>query len=507
MSEMANIAGEVQENSEVLNLRVSPTLVAVEPGPERLGSRNPTIFFLFVDLSLVLVSAYLATYSRWWLATANGNSLSEISNGRHLSFAVLYAGLVILSCLAYHVYSTNELRAARQEQLALLKAVGTATLLVAAFIYLSGIKTISRVVVAETVVFSTIAMTGWRFWRWKRVLDGLDCRNVLIVGAGAVERDLERHFSQNPWLGFAVKGYLDRREDSTRAHYPERRSHRNDLRMLGSVRDLARVARSNFVDELFITTPENRELVKRLIFDARCSGIDARVIPDLYDGLGSKAPIEYLGHVPIMSFCHQSVPTVGLLIKRCIDMIVAIIALIVLLPILLVTALVVKFSSPGPILYRSTRVGKKGRDFICYKFRTMVANAEQLRDSLHHLNEREDILFKITNDPRITPIGRFLRKYSIDELPQFLNVLRGDMSLVGPRPPVPSEYRQYALEHLRRLDVVPGITGLWQVAARTDPSFHSYIALDLQYVDNWTVWLDCKILVRTIAVVFAGTGQ
>jgi lipopolysaccharide/colanic/teichoic acid biosynthesis glycosyltransferase len=167
----------------------------------------------------------------------------------------------------------------------------------------------------------------------------------------------------------------------------------------------------------------------------------------------------------------------------------------------------VKFSSPGPILYRSTRVGKKGRDFICYKFRTMVANAEQLRDSLHHLNEREDILFKITNDPRITPIGRFLRKYSIDELPQFLNVLRGDMSLVGPRPPVPSEYRQYALEHLRRLDVVPGITGLWQVAARTDPSFHSYIALDLQYVDNWTVWLDCKILVRTIAVVFAGTGQ
>jgi hypothetical protein len=126
VSEMANIAGEVQENSEVLNLRVSPTLVAVEPGPERLGSRNPTIFFLFVDLSLVLVSAYLATYSRWWLATANGNSLSEISNGRHLSFAVLYAGLVILSCLAYHVYSTNELRAARQEQLALLKAVGTA---------------------------------------------------------------------------------------------------------------------------------------------------------------------------------------------------------------------------------------------------------------------------------------------------------------------------------------------------------------------------------------------
>jgi len=174
---------------------------------------------------------------------------------------------------------------------------------------------------------------------------------------------------------------------------------------------------------------------------------------------------------------------------------------------LLLVALLVKISSPGPILYRSTRVGKKGRNFICYKFRTMVANAEELRDSLHHLNEREDILFKISNDPRMTPLGRFLRKYSIDELPQFLNVLKGDMSLVGPRPPVPSEYRQYALEHLRRLDVLPGITGLWQVAARKNPSFQSYIALDTQYVNNWSVWLDCKILLRTIAVVLAGTGQ
>ncbi len=137
----------------------------------------------------------------------------------------------------------------------------------------------------------------------------------------------------------------------------------------------------------------------------------------------------------------------------------------------------------------------------------MVQNADELRDSLHHLNEREEILFKISNDPRITPVGRFLRKYSIDELPQLVNVLRGDMSLVGPRPPVPSEYEQYALEHLRRLDVVPGITGLWQVASRRDPSFQNYITLDTQYVNNWSLWLDCKILVKTVAVVFAGTGQ
>jgi lipopolysaccharide/colanic/teichoic acid biosynthesis glycosyltransferase len=137
----------------------------------------------------------------------------------------------------------------------------------------------------------------------------------------------------------------------------------------------------------------------------------------------------------------------------------------------------------------------------------MVVDADRKRAEIMHLNEREGILFKITNDPRITPIGRILRKYSLDELPQFLNVLKGDMSIVGPRPPIGSEVRQYKLDHLRRLDVMPGITGLWQVYARQDPSFDSYISLDLAYVENWNIWLDLKIILRTITVVFAGTGS
>jgi exopolysaccharide biosynthesis polyprenyl glycosylphosphotransferase len=499
-------SGEVQN---ALNLRVSSaSAMAVESRKGTKSSRHdPTIFFLAVDLLLVTASACLATFSRFPMSAANWGLLNEVNVVKHFGFLGLYAGSLMLSCHAYKVYSAKEIRSTRHEQSAVLKAVAMATLLVAAFIYLSGVKIISRVVVGETVVLSTIAMMGWRLLRRQRIIEGLNCRNVLIVSAGPMGRDLERHFSQNPHLGFTVKGYLDRRQDGARSQHPERRSARNDLKILGSIRDFARVARSNFIDEIFITSPENRELVKHLIFEARRSGIDARIIPDLYDGLASAAPIEYLGHIPIMSVCHQSVPTVGLGMKRCIDILVAMIALIFLFPGLLLVALLVKISSPGPILYRSTRVGKKGINFICYKFRTMVDNAEELRDSLHHLNEREDILFKISNDPRITSVGRFLRKYSIDELPQFLNVLKGDMSLVGPRPPVPSEYKQYALEHLRRLDVLPGITGLWQVAARKNPSFQSYIALDTHYVNNWSVWLDCKILLRTIAVVLAGTGQ
>jgi lipopolysaccharide/colanic/teichoic acid biosynthesis glycosyltransferase len=173
----------------------------------------------------------------------------------------------------------------------------------------------------------------------------------------------------------------------------------------------------------------------------------------------------------------------------------------------LAIAIAIRMDSEGPIFYRASRIGRKGRTFSCFKFRTMVANADKMREQLSHMNERDSVLFKIANDPRITRVGRWLRKYSLDELPQFYNVLLGDMSLVGPRPPIAHEVEQYDLSHLRRLNVLPGITGLWQVEARQDPSFDSYISLDTAYVENWSLWLDMKILARTISVVFAGTGS
>jgi lipopolysaccharide/colanic/teichoic acid biosynthesis glycosyltransferase len=181
--------------------------------------------------------------------------------------------------------------------------------------------------------------------------------------------------------------------------------------------------------------------------------------------------------------------------------------LVVLSPGLLAIAAAIKFESPGPALYCSERIGKKGRVFRCIKFRTMIRDAEKRRANVLHMNERTGVLFKIKKDPRVTRLGRVLRKYSLDELPQFFNVLVGDMSVVGPRPPIASEVREYELRQLKRLDVTPGITGLWQVQGRQDPSFDSYISLDLAYIENWSIWLDFKIIVRTIGVVFAGTGS
>ena len=236
-------------------------------------------------------------------------------------------------------------------------------------------------------------------------------------------------------------------------------------------------------------------------------GVDLRVVPDMYDGLAWNSPIEYIGQFPTIPLHCGHVPEMSLMFKRGLDIVLSSLVLIVFAPLLLAVAIAIKLDSPGPIFYSSERIGKKGRVFRCTKFRTMVRDADQKRADIMHMNERDGVLFKISNDPRITKLGRFLRKYSLDELPQFVNVLRGDMSVVGPRPPIGSEVKEYKLSHLRRLDVTPGITGLWQVQGRQDPSFDSYISLDVTYIENWSLWLDIKIIVRTVAVVLAGTGS
>jgi exopolysaccharide biosynthesis polyprenyl glycosylphosphotransferase len=265
-------------------------------------------------------------------------------------------------------------------------------------------------------------------------------------------------------------------------------------------------ARKQFVDEIFFTAPCDRAVVLDTLAQARTQGVDVSVVLDLYNGLPS-TPIEYIGQFPTIPLHSRHVPELALLLKRIVDVVFSSLALILLSPILLAIAVAIKLDSSGPIFYFSERIGKKGRVFRCTKFRTMVRDAEKRRSDLMNMNERDGILFKISNDPRITRLGHFLRRYSLDELPQFLNVLCGDMSIVGPRPPIGSEVQEYQLSDLRRLDVIPGITGLWQVNARKDPSFDSYISLDVAYINNWSLWLDMKIIVRTIAVVFAGTGS
>ncbi len=463
------------------------------------------IAYTLIDVCCIVVNGALAFSLRFSPADLRRFFVSgrlAITANQLLSpyggFLFLYVALILLFCQWQSLYRTLRTRSAQEESFAVLKAVSFATLVLTAFIYLSGVKIVSRLIVATCLLLNVVTMSIWRYVKRRivirRVEQGIGARNVLIVGAGRVGQALARQFEENKHLGYRFKGFLDG-------------NHSGDARMLGKIEDLSRVARAEFVDEVFITIPSERELVKRIAIEARQHRLDVKVLPDLYDGLGWHAPIRHIGDFPVMDLHWQPIPVLGLFIKRVFDVVASSFSLIICGPVLAVFAVWIKLDSPGPVFYRARRVGKKGRVFTCYKLRTMLANAEEMKDSLRHRNERQGPFFKINNDPRITRLGKFLRKYSLDELPQFWNVLRGDMSLVGPRPHPVDDYERYTLEHLRRLDVKPGITGLWQVTARQDPSFETNMKLDIQYFENWNFWKDVRILLLTIPVVCSGKGR
>jgi len=383
------------------------------------------------------------------------------------------------------------------------QACFTSGLLLTGALYLLHANMVPRTVVLMTLCLVTILLgirrIGYRILLFRRFDRGVGPRNVLIVGTGPEAHALRHHIESIRHLGYSFKGFID---------FPGAPSRISTASgdVVGTLDTLFQNARKQFVDEIFFTTHCERGIVQNVLEQARIHGVDLRVVPDMYDGLAWNSPIEYIGQFPTIPLHCGNVPEIGLVFKRFFDILFSLGVLLILSPILLAIAIAIKLDSPGPVFYSSERIGKKGVVFRCTKFRTMVRDAENRRTEILHMNERDGVLFKVSNDPRITKLGRFLRKYSLDELPQFFNVLRGEMSVVGPRPPIASEVKEYKLSHLRRLDVTPGITGLWQVQGRQDPSFASYVSLDVTYIDNWSVWLDFKIIMRTIGVVFAGTG-
>lgn len=486
-----------------------PPEFSVESGPDTLpfsrysGERRfRQACFVAMDLMAVWLSASVALTVRFSTNLFRGQGLwsySKLSIGQHIGVLLLYSGLVVLFCNTQRLYSGVLTKSTREESWSIGKAVALATALQLSCVYISRFNLVSCFVVLVTMVGSFLGLVGWRrLWGLRLQMGlGLHCRNVLIVGQGHQAHALHEELTQNPQFGYVLKGILDSSEEKVRS--PAAGSSE-------ALQNLQAIVRANFIDEIFICHPD-REVVKRVADDAKQCGLGVRIIPDLYDGLAWGAPVEYRGRFPTLYLPHRSNRVIELLLKRLLDTVCSVAALVMTSPLSLLIAVAIKLESAGPVIYASTRIGRKGRIFRCYKFRTMSADAEVLKGELLHLNERDGVLFKMAKDPRITRIGRFLRKYSLDELPQFWNVLKGDMSMVGPRPPLFDEVQQYQLDHLRRLDVLPGITGLWQVQSRSNPSFAHYISLDVQYVERWHLLMDFKILFKTIGVVFAGSGQ
>ena len=474
------------------------------------GARGKARLWMALDALTILVSAMIATLDEKHISLVggahafwHGTLIHGRSMGMLLALVCVFTFSLIITSRRLNLYSSNRPYNILREQRLSVQACLTSGLLLTGTLYLVHAQDISRLIVLLTVGLVTIAISlrrlVYRITLYRGFERGVGTRNVLIVGTGKEAHALRYHLETIRRLGYTFQGFIE---------FPNSDAGLSEASgdVVGTLDTLFQNARKQFVDEIFLTTPCDRSVVKNVLAQARIRGVDVRIVPDLYDGLTWKSSIEYIGQFPTIPLHRREAHEIGLVLKRAFDILFSSAMLILFFPVLLIVAIAVKLDSPGPVFYLSERIGKKGRVFPCIKFRTMVYDAEERRADVMHMNEREGVLFKVAKDPRITRMGRFLRKYSLDELPQFFNVLRGDMSVVGPRPPIGSEVREYKLSHLRRLDVTPGITGLWQVQARQDPSFDSYISLDVTYIENWSIWLDMKILLRTMGVVLAGTG-
>ena len=473
--------------------------------------RGPVKLWMALDAITALSAAFLTTIYEFHTTPLNGARgfwHGTLFYGRSMGILLgLFCGFtfaLIVTSRRLHLYTPERLTNMLHEQRLSAQACFSSGLLLTGALYLVHANDIPRGIVISTVCLVAFALglrrLIYRIWLYRRFDRGLDTRNVLIVGTGPEAHALRHHLESIKHLGYTFKGFIELPGNDPRAVVDA-----NDI--VGSLDTLFQHTRRRFIDEIFFTASCEREIVHDVLEQARTHGVDLRMVPDMYDGVAWYNPVEYIGQFPTIPLHRGEVPEIGLFFKRVFDTVFSLLTLIVLSPLLLVIAIAIKLDSAGPVFYISERIGKRGVVFRCIKFRTMVQDADNRRAEIMHMNERDGVLFKVSKDPRVTRIGRFLRKYSIDELPQFLNVLNGDMSIVGPRPPLAAEVRRYDLNHLRRLQVTPGITGLWQVQGRQDPSFASYVSLDVAYIDSWSIWLDFKIIMRTVGVVLAGTGM
>lgn len=318
-------------------------------------------------------------------------------------------------------------------------------------------------------------------------------RRALIVGAGSEGRIVQRKLEAHPEFGLQVIGFVDDERDRD---------------VLGSHKDLPRLIDTLEVDWVVVAQTEPTNELLDLMREVRRPDVHLSIVPSYSELFASNANIEELEGIPIVSLPPMRLSRSIRTVKRAIDLVASALGLLVLTPLLAAVAIAIRLDSPGPIFFRQRRHGRGGSEFRIVKFRTMVADAEQQRMAMAHLNEMEGSgpLFKMANDPRITKVGAFLRKTSLDELPQLWNVLRGEMSLVGPRPFVIHESEQITGWAGRRLDTTPGITGLWQILGRNDIPFDEMVKLDYVYVTNWSLWWDIKILLRTIPTVLGRKG-
>ncbi len=461
---------------------------------------------LTIDALLINLAIVFAWYIRYELeiSPSAGEGFFYQPYTAYLPLALILTVLAIAIFRFEGLYAPTRGRRLLDEIYTLINGTTTAILLVMAFTFFVRPLVYSRALYVYAafliVLFLALARAVERIHKARLQKRGIGVDHVLIVGAGEVGRALMRNVVAQPDLDYQVIGFVD--DD------PERGS--TDIarfKALGGTDQLPHLLREWAIDEVIITLPWTaRKKIIAIMDWCQRAGAATKVVPDLFQLSLSRVAIDDVGGVPLIAIREPSLGIVDSVVKRAMDLILSTILLIPAAPMMAAIAILIRVDSPGPIIFSQKRIGRGGRPFVAYKFRSMREGAEEQVAQLSNLNEATGPLFKIRNDPRRTRIGRWIRRTSLDELPQLFNVFRGEMSLVGPRPPLMTEVEQYEDWHRKRLEVAPGITGLSQVSGRSELTFDETVMLDIYYIENWSPWLDLWILFKTVPTVLLARG-
>ncbi len=474
----------------------------------RLGVRIQAISFV-LDMLSIFVAFWLAyelryTYRIGAMVAVGRDTLEFSQWARHALAAIIFATIVFFAQGVYHV---GRKRTWGDYIPLIITNFGISIAIVILFAFFIQFSP-SRAVYIYVLVIGTTLMLVHRaitlFLRERMFAKGEGVDRALIVGHSENARRLAQSLLGQPQWGYRLVGYVTNRSDLPRINVATEAGIRWTDRM-GNTGDLASLVEEQQIHEVFIIESDNsHEDIDAMVESCRSMGVQFRVVPELLQISMDRVDIAEINGVPLIGVRDASIRGWNALLKRTTDIVFTGLLILLLSIPAGIIALLIRRDSDGPVFYTQTRIGQYGRAFEIVKFRTMVTEADQLRSAVIDESGGDTRLFKNPVDPRITKTGSWLRRFSIDELPQIWNVFRGDMAFVGPRPPLPREVMEYQTWHQQRLLVRPGMTGLWQVSGRSDLSFDQMVRLDLYYAENWSPWLDIKIILRTIpAVLFA----
>ena len=473
---------------------------------------------LFADLAITGISVWLAFYAWFLLYQYNGpeirlpfmaRPLLPLYRISPLTLDVFVGNLFVtvpVVLVLLEIYGLHEAVGFRRpgETFRILVKSHIVAVMVITVVGVILKLTLFRVVLVGVVVINTALI----FLKEQIILEyarrsraqGYNFREVLVVGIGVIARKMIERLRSHPQWGFKLVGCM------VPPHMADEKLV-NGLPVLGVYDETPQVLKAHQLD-LVVFAVDKRYIAEAepAIYACETQGIDIWMVPDFFDTSIAKISFEDFERMPVMAFRTTPEYSWQILFKSVFDRFAAAVMLVLASPIMLATALLIKLTSRGAVFFRQVRQGYRGKPFTLLKFRTMVSNAEQLRAELDVLNEMDEVVFKIERDPRITRIGRVLRKWSIDELPQLFNILKGEMSLVGPRPMLHTEIDKFKYWQRRKLSVRPGLTCLWQISGRSNLTFEEWMRLDLEYIDNWSLGLDFRILLKTIPVVLTAKG-